>query len=430
MPPSTFTPPAAASLLTLALCGCGLLGVPQQQRALAVFGTVSGTVHTEGAGPTDAPLVVALLQLDGAEWTIIDRIATSDPGHFTFEVEAGRYAIAAFQDRNRDLVFQLDEPVEVPDATTAFRIGAGDGRKGLDVLIRAGVRAPVDAPIDLREVGPMTEVGMHRSLGQFLARGDIIDITDKRYGPKAGQLGLWKPANFMLDGLAGIYWLEPPDPARTPVLFVHGISGYPHEFDSLIGNLDQARYQPVFYFYPSGWKLRDLATGLADLMAEQQLLHGLSEGAMVAHSMGGLVGRAAILAHWNATGRNLVRTFVTLSTPWGGHAAADAAVKTAPIVIDAWRDIAPGSTFLNEIFELPLPPGVEFHLLFGYRRNSVRMGASSDAVIPMTSLLRPAAQAEAISTWGFDRTHTDVLDDRAAADRINSILGRADGALY
>ena len=62
----------------------------------------------------------------------------------------------------------------------------------------------------------------------------------------------WEPFAFVEDGGTGIHFLQPYDPDKVPVLFVHGINGAPRDFTALIQNLDQSRYQPWVLSYPSG----------------------------------------------------------------------------------------------------------------------------------------------------------------------------------
>jgi pimeloyl-ACP methyl ester carboxylesterase len=138
------------------------------------------------------------------------------------------------------------------------------------------------------------------------------DLDDEAFGPAAGPYGLWEIMNFLNDGITGIYFMEPFDPDRIPVLFVHGISGYPQEFSALIDELDRDRFQPWFYFYPSGFALDGLSGHLATLLERLHVRHDFDEFAIVAHSMGGLVSRGAILKYREETGRDDVRLVLQL----------------------------------------------------------------------------------------------------------------------
>ena len=57
-------------------------------------------------------------------------------------------------------------------------------------------------------------------------------------------------------------WTDPEfDPDKIPVLFVHGIGGTPLDWKYLAKGLDRHRFQPWFYYYPSGLRL-NLVSGL------------------------------------------------------------------------------------------------------------------------------------------------------------------------
>ena len=73
-----------------------------------------------------------------------------------------------------------------------------------------------------------------------------------------------------------------------------------------------------------------------------------------------------------------VPLYVTMSTPWGGHKGAEAGVKSAPVVVHVWRDMAPGSEYQRAIYAQALPAGTSHHLLFTFNRNSSSFGESSD----------------------------------------------------
>src|SRR5690606_36018702 len=116
------------------------------------------------------------------------------------------------------------------------------------------------------------------------------------------------------------------DSQKTPVLFVHGINGTPSNFAYLIARLDRTRYQPWLYSYPSGIYLDHIADHLSQTVTKLQLRYGVDRMMVVAHSMGGLVTRGFLLRHAQNSDLH-VPLFVTLSTPWAGHAAAELGVK-------------------------------------------------------------------------------------------------------
>jgi pimeloyl-ACP methyl ester carboxylesterase len=245
---------------------------------------------------------------------------------------------------------------------------------------------------------------------------------------------MWRFADFLFEVGPGIYFLEEYDPDRIPVLFVHGIKGYPQEFSTLIQNLDRRRFQAWFYFYPSGIHLDLIASHLTETLIMTRDRTGFDEVAVVAHSMGGLVSRAAILQYAARTGRRDVRLFVALSSPWGGSEPAER-VDRAPrqIMVDSWFDMRPSSDFLKSLFYQPsdpsqargLPEHVAFHMLFGFKRRARSLGPSGDGVLSLASMARSEAVSEARSILPVDCDHVGILHHPQVSSRMAAILEEA-----
>jgi len=101
----------------------------------------------------------------------------------------------------------------------------------------------------------------------------------------------------------GLYMLEPYDPDKIPVVFVHGLASSPVTWTDMYNDLRAApeigqNYQFWFYFYPTGqpfWvsatQLRmDLANALRDLDPQREAPR-LDQMVLVGHSMGGLLSK-------------------------------------------------------------------------------------------------------------------------------------------
>jgi pimeloyl-ACP methyl ester carboxylesterase len=422
----------SASIAALAT-GCVLLQVREQQQKAQNMARIWGSVRTEE--PHAHPLVVVLVRVEGESGTIFDHFVVERAGRFYFVVTPGTYALAAFEDVSGDLVYEPDEPALPARDSERYELGPGDSVKDIELVIHPEGRAYVDGPVDISALQARNIHDQARaSIGQLSIKGEVVGLDDPRFDAENGKLGLWKPFDFVFDVGPGIYFLEEYDDEKTPVLFVHGIGGYPREFEALVEGLDRGRFQPWVYYYPSGAHLDRIADHLAQLVVELRHVHGFDELFVVAHSMGGLVARAFILTHYDITHSDTVKLFVSISTPWGGQASAQKGVERSPVVVASWRDVAPASAFLKEIFyEDPetarvrrrLPEHAAFHLMFGYRRNGKLPGASGDRVIAAASALRLEAQNEAESIRGFDYDHTEILRSPEASARLNEILASA-----
>jgi pimeloyl-ACP methyl ester carboxylesterase len=217
-----------------------------------------------------------------------------------------------------------------------------------------------------------------------------------------------------------VYVIEPYSADKMPVLFIHGINGSPAQFAYLLAHLDRSRYQPWLYAYASGPRLDEVTARLDANILALRTRYRFGSIAVVAHSMGGLIGRRFVLNHPGA-----VPLFVTLSTPWDGHPAAELGVKHSPYVVDVWRDLVPGSEYLRDLFTVPLPQSTQHCLIFTFNRGRTFFGVSSDRRVPVASQLSVPAQREAAHVIGFNDTHDGVLRDSAVASLIGTWLDEA-----
>ncbi len=213
------------------------------------------------------------------------------------------------------------------------------------------------------------------------------------------------------------------------MLFVRGIAGYPQQFQSLIADQDSERFQPWFYFCPSGFPLDRVANHLATLLARLQVEHRLDERAIVAHSAGGLVSRAVILEYEREAKREDVRLLITISTPWGGQASAAGVANARVEMPPSFQDKSPASDFLRRLFWEDTEPRsvrtlgspVEFDMLFGYRMRS-RSSIANDGSVTLASQTRAEAQVQAKSLRAIDAGHVDILSNEETLARVKQLL--------
>jgi hypothetical protein len=140
--------------------------------------------------------------------------------------------------------------------------------------------------------------------------------------------------------------------------------------------------------------------------------------------MGGLVSRSFIAEAVRRSAAFEIPVFVTLSTPWQGHAGAEKGVAKSPAVVPAWRDMAPSSPFLKKIWETPLSPKTAYYLLFSYSGDfSVMISRNNDGAVSLASVLDPRAQVAARRVLGFNEDHGGILTSPAVAGVVRALLG-------
>ena len=397
-----------ALLLPALLAGCARFGKLQDDidTYTATVGRMSGTLVSEACA--DCSILVVPLDETGRplSYKVFD-----GPGHFEILFDKAARSVFAFHDTDGDLRYDAGEPF----AWQPLAAGASD----VTLRLRAAAAQPAPGATPQGSLFPLRN---RASGGIELQVGTVTDLAQPRFDRDKAKLGMWQPVGFMREGLAGIYFLEPYAPDKIPVLLVHGINGTPRDFDTLVQAMDRKRYQPWLFYYPSGLEISAVGTGLLGMLNELQREYRFQELHVVAHSMGGLVARSFLNECRKAQECDYVRTFTSISSPFGGASAAQAGVDWAPVVMPVWRDMSPQSRFLGELFASPPPAQVQHHMVFGYHNAGKLSGASGDGTVPLASQLPLAAQRQAVSIRGFDEDHASILAAPAVAEYVNAVL--------
>lgn len=391
----------AALPFALALIGCGpATRMREDADARRNLHRLEGAVTTDAWG--GAPIVVLLLHTtdprSGAlgvyDYTVVDRPG----GRFSFLIDPPRrLRLAAFEDTDGDLAYDAGERVALYDEMREIVVETSGARAHLDLFLSAP--APLAATL--------TEASEATADSRSLHLGDVVSLDDPRFDAETGTLGLYEPLEFMRTLGAGVFFLEPYDPARRPILFVHGISGTPREFAALIADLDRSRFQVWLAQYPSGFELPLVSDRVDRALDELALRHHPSAVCVVAHSMGGLLMRDALARHARGGLQLRVPLLITLASPMGGHPSAGLGVALSPFVLPVWYSLDPSGDFVTRLYEQPLARDTHLALLFAYGTGD----AASDGIVPLTSQLRPEAEHEASSLRGFSTSHTGILRD-------------------
>jgi pimeloyl-ACP methyl ester carboxylesterase len=243
---------------------------------------------------------------------------------------------------------------------------------------------------------------------------------DERFNDANVRLGMWQPYHFQQTIGYGLYTLEPFDPQRKTVLLVHGINDSPRVFREIVEKL-LGDYQILLYHYPSGEPLQHTAYLASVAVGELIRRGGLEELNVIAHSMGGLV-TAGLLFQLDAEQKQSIRTYVTISTPFAGHAGAALGVKWARTVAPVWWAMAPGSQYLNKLSELDLSAGPDHHLLFSYARERGGESHGDDGVVSVKSQLAPPMQRQTRGVYGIDDTHVGIMSNPCTLSILAAIL--------
>jgi pimeloyl-ACP methyl ester carboxylesterase len=405
-------------VISLALSGCMFRDLKRSLAEKAEYAVLRGTVRTER--PSDLPVLVVIYSGDTGHEQLVDYFVLAGPGKYFFFVPGGTYRVAAFEDVNRDFTYKPGvDPSALLRKGEAITAEGGATIEGLDIEIREAGHERIPFAFSSADSDSLRDL----SLADFRL-GEVTRIDDPRFSEENARRGLWQPADFLRQVGAGVYFLDPYDPRKVPVLFVHGALGYPANFATLISRLDRNRFQPWLAYYPSAVRLDTVAMSLDRWMQYLYVQYRYPRLAVVAHSMGGLVARAFVnrVIAANDGRAEGIRLFFTMSTPWDGHAAAQSGVDRAPVVAPSWYDMAPGSPFQRTLLDTELPPTLGHDLLFSYAVGSRRIRESNDGTVTVASQLEPRVQSHARRVRGYNETHTSILESVEVAAFLNQEL--------
>ena len=375
----------------------------------------NGSLALDGIEST-ALLVVAMHDSDGADLYSFRVLA--DPDVFEFKGKKEPLYFFAFDDQNKDLAFQPGEPFARNTGAGPVAPNTGTTNDS-HLVISADSASREDYPRGLVDVNLLAH---DVEMGLNFVIGDVSSLDNPLFSEEQAKKGLWEPYAFMADGGTGIHFLEAYDPDRIPVLFVHGVNGTPRNFTALIDGLDRTRYQAWVFSYPSGLRLKNVASGVVDFARTLRHQYEFDQLHLIAHSMGGLVSQGAVNLCMKKDTCDYLRSYTTLSTPWNGVASAKSGIKWAPTVVPVWNDIDPDSEYVTTLFDTPLSKDVPYYLLFGFKQSSIFGSDSSDGVIKLTSQLRNAAQEQASMVRGYDESHVSILSSEVVIEKVYEIL--------
>ncbi|TSA34761.1 MAG: alpha/beta fold hydrolase [Verrucomicrobiaceae bacterium] len=111
---------------------------------------------------------------------------------------------------------------------------------------------------------------------------------------------------------ASLYFLEPYDPHKIPVVLVHGLLSHPRMWRDVINELTadpavSSRYQFWVFYYPTAWPIAYSAMRLReDLAAADKAVGKQKHIVLIGHSMGGLLARMQAISPGDAIVRSQI----------------------------------------------------------------------------------------------------------------------------
>lgn len=397
---------------------CSILGLKRQVVKLESQGTVAVEISpAPGASPPTYALAWTSVENGSTQSVGFQRVGSNGLAAFSLSL-SNTYSVGAFTDENGNGKYDGSEPMALLRDVRPVPLGDPNVRGQLLKLnLSRDHGFSANTVIEIPKENP--------ALGDSvaIALGEVTTLDDPRFASDSGEAGLWRPLDFLSQNQIGIYFTEPYDAQRVPVLFVYGIGGSVQDWRFLIEHFDRSHYQLWFYQYPSGMRLSKAAHALAAGLGLLRQRHGFERCCVIAHSMGGLVSGAAIREASPAGQTNFIPHFVSISTPWGGHAAAEAGIRHLSKPVPSWLDVRPESEFLHQLYANPLPRQTRHDLIYGEKSVKSRwLDGPNDGVVTVASELDSRMRRKAQSVTRFPREHVEILQQQETLDRVLECL--------
>lgn len=407
-----FSIPVHIFLVVSLTSSCALMNLSKDVQFSKESCLILGEISSNS--PQKKSIIVIAYSEENTKVSIEDYAMLSGPGPYELLVRDGRYRIFSFEDANDNLSCDSGEWSAYYNGSELVSSQPGGMLWGLDIVLS---RTP-DEPAPLLAHSLLLHSKGTRK--PFRTAGAIADLDDPAFSAERGKEGFWEPLKiFRLTG-ANIYFLEPYDRDKIPVLLVHGAAGSPQDWRYFIKSMDRVRYQPWIFQYPSGARLSTMTFMLRKKLYDLYMKYDFERIYIVAHSMGGLICRSALIE--SDRHNQAVKLFISISTPWGGEPRATTGVKYSPAVIPSWKDMEPDSDFIRSIFAKELPDTLRYYLLFSHRGGGNPLRPNNDNTVLLESMLDQRAQQDTLKVLGFNEDHISILNSPVVIDHYRAIV--------
>jgi pimeloyl-ACP methyl ester carboxylesterase len=398
-------------IICFSTTGCFLAKLKEEVRESLASTALVGRVST--AFPGNGPIIVAAYAMNQGKREVVHYTVLHDLGEYELMVTKGSYYVFAYWDKNSNLIYDAGEPAGQYGDPKMVTAPAGGVVGEINIAIPEKAQN-IDVPFgfEISSVKP-------RKLYSRQA-GAIVDLDDELFSGENGSKGFWEGISFFKEFGGNIYFIEEYDPHKIPILFIHGAAGTPKGWKYFVDNIDRTRFQPWFFYYPSGARIQSMSYLLFWKLTNLKLKYNFEQLYITAHSMGGLVARSFIVDY--GASFPYVKFFVSLATPWGGAGMAEYGVKQSPAVVPCWIDLQPESAFIQSLYRKKMAETVRFYMFFGHQGSRNPFRSNNDNTIAFSSLLDRRAQSEAKMNFAFNEDHESIIHSKAVLDQYNTII--------
>jgi len=355
---------------------------------------------------------------DGLSRANYRAVTSSEP--FFMLVTKANYVVFAFSDTNGDFAYQAGEPAARIDdpAINWFSDMPGQDRVDYATLEIEEIKLAKATILERKLDFSLTELRKDTRVSDNFLR--IVSWDDEMFSVENAKRGLWEPIWFQEEIGYGLYVLEEFDPTKKSILLVHGITDTPRVFETLADAIS-ADYQLLVFYYPSGFPLEYTSYVLNHAIDELIRRDQIPQLDIIAHSMGGLVSKGLLVQADDAL-RQKLRLFISIASPFGGHASAATGTKWSPVVAPVWWAMAPDSSYLQKTDALDLSQGPSHHLIYSFSHETGGKNEGDDGVVTVESQLTASAQRNATALYGIADNHKGVTNNPCTLALVTAIL--------
>jgi pimeloyl-ACP methyl ester carboxylesterase len=416
--------------------GCGYLWMVSRQRALeskikaaptksltkelnpdkciTVYGVVKSLLLH------NTPCAIVAFSFESGKQEIVDYHIIKSEGYYSLFLPEGQYYLYSFTDFNNNDTFETDECTGMYNNELVLSDSCNfSGIVGsIDFLVSS---RPFKAHLKQFKL-PLSPNYTDIDAAPFPS-GTFRSLDDPIFSREVSMKGVFSPSDFIKIAPMYFYAIQKWNEKKTPIIFVHGYSGSPQEFRFIIEHIDTTKFQPWFFYYPSGQKLDKTGNLFYEIFLSGNIIKLRRKRLVIfAHSMGGLIARYALNKYSSLSRPDEQIDYISAGAPYGGTVEAEQGIKKMPVVIPSWLDLTTHSPFIEKLDSTPLSPNIRFFLFFSYKNNGPVISQNSDGTIPLISQLHLPAQKTALQVTGFNATHEGILLCPEMIEYLNDIL--------
>jgi pimeloyl-ACP methyl ester carboxylesterase len=302
-----------------------------------LLGTGIGTPACETYNAACGELTVLLRSSEGGQLWNQPLTLTGTHGTYHLRLEPASNAVWApnyftsFVDADQ-VKEKLIRKANIQQGVGGALVGVRNLNPPEEFATAKGITAPVTATLDFHDTNATLALRRPAKQPTASVEGKVRPLEANFSAP----IGYYQPpGNPLLIGImgalraahyekkTGLYFLQPYNPDRIPVVFVHGLISTPFDWVQTINGLQadpeiRKHYQFWVFAYPTGNPVLYSALRLREELAKVDKLYpNHKDYVLVGHSMGGLLSQAQVTsitrADWEQTlGEPAMQIFATL----------------------------------------------------------------------------------------------------------------------